>query len=437
MKLNELLKKTISFINVDIWRFRRDQFGKRTFILIGIARVCVLAARKYSQDNCKDKASALTYYSILSIVPLAAMAFGMAKAFGFDDTLTQSLYEMFRGHETIAEYLLEFSDTYLASTKGGLVAGVGFAMLLYSVMNLLGHAESAFNHIWETKRSRSMVRKFSDYISIVLIAVIAISAYSSLMVNVTDIIGDSGVLGQVWQAIKMFAPCFLVWIGLSLIYFILPNTKVNFGAAFLGAFIAGTALMIVQFCYLYFQIGMSKNNAIYGSFAAIPLFLIWMQTTWHLVMLGSEIAFAAQNAKSYAYDSETSHFSFALRRKISLFIAAYITKRFANCEPAPSAATISVDLHLPLQIVFSILFEQIDAGLMNEVRNDQTSEPGYQPAFDISQLTVARFMASLEQRGDTEYDLATEDFEKLAQLVDAQTVKAGETEFAQMLVKDL
>lgn len=434
-KLFRLYERGVRFVTTDLWRLPSDS-ERSNFVLLKIARVVFLAIQKYRVDNCKDKASALTYYTILSIVPLAAMAFGLAKAFGFDSELTRIVNDMLVGHEVIAQYVLDFADTYLKNMKGGLVAGIGLAMLLWAVMKLIGHAEKSFNQIFETKQSRSLVRKFSDYISIVIIAVIAIVAYSSVMVMMTGFVSDGGIFGEVWKFLASITPFVAVWIGLSLIYYILPSTKVRLTAALLGGAIAGIALIITQFAYLYFQIGMTQNNAIYGSFAAIPLFLIWMQTTWYIVLLGCEVAFACQNAESYNYELNTKTFSLSLRRKIALCILSYVTKEFDMCHQAPSLSQISANLKLPISFVSRMMNDLTNANLLSEIKADEKSEVAYQPAFDIHKLTVAVFIDKIESYGDSSYPIESEEFKK-AEVIIEKYIKSSLSADGAMLVKDI
>ncbi|MBP5366535.1 MAG: YihY family inner membrane protein [Bacteroidales bacterium] len=433
MNIKSLIERGTKFVSEDIWHVRKDQMNKRSFSFVRIARVIVLAVKKYTADNCKDKASALTYYSVLSIVPLAAMAFGIAKAFGFYPALTNSINDMFKGHEEVAEYIVSFADSYLANIKGGLVAGIGFAMLIWTVMSLLGNTERTFNQIWETKKSRTIVRKFSDYISIILIAILAIAAYSSFTVNMTGALRTSE-FQHIWGLLLSVSPCLLICLGLALVYFIMPTAKVKFSAAMVGGTIAGIAMIVTQFVYLYFQIGMTKNNAVYGSFAAIPLFLIWLQLSWHIVILGCEIAYAFQHANSY--DADTSSYSISLRRKISIYILSTLAKRFQTSEKVMSVADLSEQLQIPMQLTSNLLRHLVDAGLVNMVKRGENTDHGYQPAFDINVMTLSLVISKIEERGTVSYNLETEDFKRLSAYLD-ESLSEKMSAKGQILVKDL
>ncbi len=437
MNIKKLIPLIVSFVTVDIWRMRKSELTGSRWKWVSVAKVVLLAGQKFSADSCKDKASALTYYSLLSIVPLAAMAFGVANAFGFDSVLTQFIYDSFQGHETVAEYLISFSETYLNSIKGGVVAGVGFAMLIWTVMTLVGHMESIFNQIWGTDKGRSLVRKFTDYISIVLVAIIAVVAYSSVVVSISSYFAsDDAVMQKIWVVLMSIAPFFLIWFGLAAIYFLLPNVKVKFSSAFLGGVVAGTALMITQFIYVYFQVGISKNNAVYGSFAAIPLFMIWMQTTWHIIMLGCEVAYAAQNFTQHDKTTDASTFSISLKRKISLYVAAYVTKKFDACEPAPTVNQISNELNIPQRLVLSMVCEMRDCGLLSELNRGDKQESAYQPAFDISKLTVSKFVRDIEMHGENSFDNNDEGYKKVELLVD-DFFADDKSELGTKLLKDI
>src|SRR5690606_11944656 len=166
------IRKVRKFVEEDIWRVRKDASTRRQFWLIRTFRIFVLAIRRFLVDDCQVKASALTYYSLLSVVPVVALAFAIAKGFGFRETLEEQLHNRLTGHEEVVQWVQEFALSYLDNTKGGMIAGVGVVILLFSVIKILSDIESSFNDIWGIKTSRSVVRKFSDYISFMLVSTV-------------------------------------------------------------------------------------------------------------------------------------------------------------------------------------------------------------------------------------------------------------------------
>jgi membrane protein len=431
------LNLIIRFITEDIWRFRSENTAKRQFILIRILRVVILAIREFVNDKCAQKASALTYYSLLSIVPLVAMAFGIAKGFGFESVLESQLMKSLYGQEAVIEWIMDFAHKYLSSIKGGMIAGVGFAMLLWSMMNVLGNVELSFNEIWEVKRSRSMVRKFSDYVSIMLIGILFLVSSGSMIVSFTGSLGGYEMFRYVWLTASTLLPYFLTIIMFTMLFFILPNTKVKFTSALVGGIISGALFLVVQYFYIYFQVGMSRYNAIYGSFAAFPLFLIWMQTSWLIVLFGAELSFAFQNASNFEYEKDTRFISHSYKRVVLLYIAQYIVKRFERGEKAATADEIVNDLHLPLKLVVMLVYEMIDAGILAEVHSQSNQANSYQPAMDINKLTVVSVINMVDSHGAADFHVAdNEQIVRLKEIMGSFETSLYEQE-SNILLKDI
>ncbi|WP_240509552.1 YihY/virulence factor BrkB family protein [Geofilum rhodophaeum] len=414
------IKKIRQFVEEDIWRVRKDATTKRQFWLIRIFRIFVLAIRRFLVDDCQVKASALTYYSLLSVVPVVALAFAIAKGFGFRETLEEQLQQRLVGHEEVVHWVQEFALSYLDNTKGGMIAGVGVVVLLWSVMNILGNIEKSFNDVWDVKTPRSIVRKFSDYISFVLVATVLLMLSSSFMIFITNSI-EVFDLGRVATPIITWAsPYILIWAVFSIMFLLMPNTKVRIASAIFGGIIAGSLFLGLQFAYITFQVGMSKYNAIYGSFAALPLFLIWMHSSWLVVLLGAELSYAHQNEKSYEFEADTQRISHDYRKLVSLLVVKNVVDAFKSQQPAPSMADLSVDLKLPIRLVSDLLRKLEDAGVLIEVvAFDEEREIGFAPAFDIDQMTVASIIQRLETSGTSDFHFEeTEDYQKLRGILD-------------------
>lgn len=399
----------ISFFTEGIWRVRRENTERRQFVLIKILRVIILAVREFIDDKCSQKASALTYYSLLSIVPLVAMAFGIAKGFGFETALENQLMKSLYGQEAVVEWIMDFAHKYLGSIKGGMIAGVGFVVLLWSVMNVLGSIEQSFNEVWEVKRSRSLVRKFSDYVSIMLIGILFLVSSGSMIVSFSKSMDGVKMFHHFWLIASNVLPYLLIWFMFTMLFYILPNTKVKFSSALVGGIIAGSLFQVTQYFYVYFQVGMSRYNAIYGSFAAFPLFLIWMQTSWLIVLLGAELAFAHQNVRHFEYEKDTRFISYSYKKLMALFIAQHIVKRFEQGGKAPSAEDLIVELQLPVKLVMMLLYEMIEAGIVSEIFNQNNRANTYQPAMDINKLTVCSFFDLLENHGSSDFHQSSGD----------------------------
>ena len=279
-----MVAKAIQFLKQDIWRIRASKLSKRTSIWLRSLRIFLLSIKEFSTDKCMLRASALTFYSLLSIVPIFAMAFGVAKGFGVQSLLEQRLLSSFQGQEEAINKVIVFSNTLLENTRGGLLAGIGIALLFWAVIKMLGNIEKSFNDIWGVRHERSMGRKFSDYLSLMLICPILIIMSGSLTVFITtqvtlitEKVALLGYLGPIIFTSLNILSYAVIWILLTFIYSFMPNMKIPLSSALAGGIIAGTLYKFVQFGYIHFQVGVSKYNAIYGSFAALPLFLVWLQ----------------------------------------------------------------------------------------------------------------------------------------------------------------
>ena len=442
--IRDQISKFFNFIKVDIWRIRLADlpFGKS--FLIKQLRIIILAIRGYDEDKCFFRASSLTFYTLLSIVPVAAMFFGIAKGFGFEKVLEKRIYENFPGQQEVLSQVLNFSNSLLQETRGGLIAGIGLAVLFWSILKVLNHIERSFNDIWEIKVGRSWGRKFGDYLSIMLISPIFIIMSGSLTVFITtqveQITQRIALLGMFSPAISFllkFIPYALIWALFTFLYIIMPNTKVNFKAGLLGGVVAGTIYQIAQWAYISFQVGAARYNAIYGSFAALPLFLMWVQISWWIVLFGAELSFANQNVDTYEYEPDCLKISPAYKRLLTLQIAHLLIKNFSNGKKPLTYSQISDHLSMPVRLVHNIIFDLVESGLVSETKTKSDKEFAYQPARDISTLTIKTILEALDQNGTDDIPVAkTEDYRALSEALQNFS-DAMENSPANKLLKDI
>jgi membrane protein len=442
--IGDLISKFFAFIRIDIWRIRLDDlpFGKS--FLIKQLRIIILAFRGYNEDRCLLRASSLTFYTLLSIVPVAAMFFGVAKGFGFERRLEDQLFERFPGQEEVLSQVIHFSNSLLEQTRGGLIAGIGLLVLFWSVLKVLGHIEMAFNDIWEIKKQRSWGRKFSDYLSIMLISPILVLMSGSATVFITTQVAQItqkvellGVVSPLISFFLKFTPYVLIWALFTILYIIMPNTKVHFKAGLLGGVVAGTLYQIAQGAYISFQIGAAKYNAIYGSFAALPLFLMWVQISWWIVLFGAELSFASQSVHTYEYEPDCLKVSPGYKRLLTLQIAHLLIQNFANGEKPVTDSQISTRLEMPIRLVHNILYDLVESGLVSETITDQDKEIAYQPARDINTLTIQSVLEALEQSGTDTLPVAqTEGHQALSEAL-KNLNDAMESSPANKLLKDI
>ncbi len=406
MNLNELVQIIYQFFKRNLWTMNIERMGKfKRFFMIQL-RILVFAIRGFMRDKCPLHASALTYYSLLSLVPVAALAFGISKGFGMQDALKQKLIEELPEHKEVVEWILTFANSMLQVSRSGLIAGIGVALLIWAAIRVLGNIEESLNNIWSVKRARSFIRKFSDYLSIMIIGPVIFLVSSSVAVyirsEVIDLTQHVDVLNAIDPLILFLLkliPYTLIWLLFTLTYLIIPNTRVNYKAAIYGAVIAGTLYQFVQVLYIGFQIGAAKYSAIYGSFAALPLFLIWLQISWFIVLFGAELSYAFQNVPAYIFEKETGKISGFYKKVFTLNIAHVIIKNFEHGEKPLTTKQIAGHSEIPENITREIVAELTKAKILSKLSKGKHGFT-YQPARDINNLTIQDILLSMENLGN-------------------------------------
>ena len=406
--IKDWINRAIAFISTDIWRVRLEDlpFGKS--FLIKQLRIIILTLRGFDQDKCFFRVSSLTFYTLLSIVPVAAMLFGIAKGFGFERMLRKELFERFPGEaqQEVLVKVIEFAESMLEATKGGLIAGIGLIVLFWSVIKVLSYIETSLNDIWKIKENRTWGRKFSDYLAVMIISPLLIIVSSSATVfitsQITQLTNQIKLLGMISPLIFLsfkLIPYVLIWILFTVIYVLMPNTKVNLKAGLVAGIIAGTIFQIVQWGYISFQVGTARYNAIYGSFAALPLFLMWVQVSWWVVLFGAELSFAGQNVGTYEYEPDSRKVSLAFKKVLILQITHLLIKNFEKGDRPLIDTEISNRLKMPIRLVHNLLFDLVESRVVAETRTKEDQVFGYQPARDIHTLTIKFVVDAIELNG--------------------------------------
>jgi membrane protein len=393
-------------INDAIWHTPLSEISRGKTFLFKQLRILLLAARGFTNDKVNLRASALTFYSLLAVIPVAAIAFAIAKGFGLEANLKELIFEKFQSQEQVLTFMQTEAENAIKATQGGYIAGVGMVILFWSVMSLLNHIESSFNHIWQIRSSRPWHRKFTDYLAIMLIAPVFIILSSSITVFVstglTEFISKAPILDFFKPVISFlikFAPYFISWLSLTILFIIIPNAKVKFVPALISGIIAGTILQGIQWLYIDLQFGITKLSAIYGSFAAVPLFIIWLQSSWIVVLLGAEISFANQNVSRYEMESEALNISNFQKRALVLMIMHMIIRNFSLGEKPISAEYIAANLKIPVRLARDILQDLSNVNLVSIIHENEKKERLYQPALDVNKLTVSYVFSKLDKKG--------------------------------------
>src|ERR1035437_6652773 len=413
-------------LNDTIWNTPLSEISKGRIFVLKQLRIFILAVRGFSNDKAQLRASALTFYSLLSVIPVAAIAFAISKGFGLDQKLQQLLIDKFQSEQEVLKWLLQNASNAIEKTSGGYIAGIGIIILFWSVMSLLNHIESSFNHIWQIRSARPWLRKFTDYLTIMLIAPVFIILSSGItgfiIKGLPEYMANAPILDffkPVISFLVRFIPYFISWVSLTILFIIMPNAKVKFVPALISGIIAGTILQGIQWLYIDLQFGITKLNAIYGSFAAVPLFIIWLQSSWSVVLLGAEICFANQNISRYELESEALNISSYQKRALMLMILHMIIRNFSLGEKPISASYIAANLKIPVRLARDILQDLTNVNIVSVIHENDEKERLYQPAMDIHKLTVSFVFSRLDKKGVEQIMvIRNKDYEKIISMLE-------------------
>jgi len=434
----------IKVINEAIWHTPLSDISMVRTFLIRQIRIVIIAARGFAADRVSLRASALTFYSLLSIIPVIAIAFAIAKGFGLDQDLRKLIVDEFSTYQNVLNPLLEKAQSAIEETRGGYMAGVGMLILFYSVMSLFEQIESSFNHIWQIRTSRPWYRKFTDYLTMLIIAPVFIILSSSITIFVgtelVDFMGRAPILAFFKPIISFlikFAPFFLTWVIMTILFIIMPNTKVKFVPALIAGIITGSFLQGLQWLYLDLQVGIMKLSAIYGSFALVPLFILWIQSNWIVVLLGAELSFANQNISRYEYESQALNISNFHKRALIIMILHLVIRNFAVGEKPLSAEQIGLALKIPVRLARDILQDLSNVNLVSTIFEDERKERLYQPSMDINKLTVSYVFSCLDKKGTSHgMVIRNKDYDKVISMLEKFDRLLAKSS-SNILIKDL
>lgn len=403
------MKQLIEFFTTGIWRITRGDVSPLRFFLVEVAKKVLLAVRFFTAKRVMTKASALTYSTLLAIVPILAVVFAIARGFGYNKYIEMWFRDALSSQPQAADIIIGFVNSYLVHTRSGVFLGIGLLFMLYTVLMLVSNIEDAFNEIWQVKKSRSVFRTFTDYLAMFFIFPILIvltSGLSIFIAAIADRMPDFLMLGSAVRFLIDLTPYVLMSAMFVALYVFMPNTKVELRSVIVPGILAGIAMQGLQFVYIHSQIFLSSYNAIYGSFAALPLFMLWMQISWTICLFGAELCYTNQNLDFYDYDAHSGEISHRYKLMLCAVLMSRICRRFAEGKKPYSILELRQETSIPIRFVSDLLYELINAGLLTEVTSDEKSEESrFMPAEDISNLTLGTMIDRLEAQGTWKIDL--------------------------------
>lgn len=266
-----------------------------------------LTIRFFTEKRVMTQASALTYSTLLAIVPMLAVVFAIARGFGYNKYIEMWFREVLASQPQVADTIVSFVNSYLIHTKSGIFLGVGLIFMLYTVLMLVNNVEETFNQIWQVNNSRPILRSFANYLAMFFlfpIIIVISTGLSIFMETVADRMDDIVILEPIVHKLFSLFPFMLMSLLFIFLYVYMPNTKVRFSCAIIPGILAGIAMHLLQIAYIHSQIWVTGYNAIYGSFAALPLFMLWVQISWAICLFGAQLTYTNQNLNRIGFNLE-------------------------------------------------------------------------------------------------------------------------------------
>ncbi len=357
-----------------------------------------------------DSAAALTYSTLLAIVPIMAVVFAVARGFGYSKYIETWFRDMLASQPQAAEIIIGFVNSYLVHTKSGIILGLGLLFMLFTVLMLVSNIEKTFNDIWQVKKPRSLFRTITDYIAmlfLVPIIIVILAGVSIFMATIAQNLDQYVVIGSVAHFLIDLTPYLLMSAAFFALYVFMPNTKVHMKSAILPAILAGTAMQWLQLFYIHSQLWVSSYNAIYGSFAALPLFMLWVQFSWTICLVGAELTYTIQNLEESAFLSDAKSMSYRYRMMLSALLLSLICKRFSEGGKPYTALELKLATNIPIRITSELLYDMSKAHLILETvgLDEKEEDPVFLPAESLENLSVGAMVDRLEAQGSWKLDV--------------------------------
>lgn len=370
-----------------------DYRGVRRFWLIA-AQFFLIVLRNTWRNQAFLRASALAFTSLLALVPFLAILFAILKGLGLQTQVVPFLLEQLSaGSQQVANKIIK----YIGNTNMTSLGGFGFAGLFLTVIMLLDSIEDSFNEIWLVKETRAFTRKLGG--NLMLIVSMPLLIFTALSMT-TFLEGQSvfhwflitSHLGDILPNFLHLIPHLVIFTALTFLYILVPNTKVNFGSAFRGAFLAATLWQFAQWFYVHFQLGVAKNNVIYGAMAVLPTFMIWIYVSWLILLLGVEVTHTHQNISSLKREIRVGTYSQKVRELLSLAILQDIAIACGNEIRGWTGEHLGEVFDLPERMLKELLSDLIDEGF---VVATEGNPPVYALARAPEQIMVSEVLGAL------------------------------------------
>lgn len=373
-----------------------------------VLKKILLAIRFFTTKRVMNDATALTYSTLLAIVPILAVVFAVARGFGYNKYIEIWFRDALRSQPQAADVIVGFVNSYLIHTKSGVFLGVGLLFMLYTVLMLVTNIERTFNDIWHVKKERSIFRTFTDYFAmlfLVPIVLVVTSGISIFLATLTGELPDLFLLTPTIGFLLDISPYVLMSSLFIALYVFMPNTHVRIRTCIVPGIMAGVAMQWLQLVYIHSQMWVSSYNAIYGSFAALPLFMLWVQISWTICLFGAELCYTSQNLDYYDFNTTTAAISHRFQIVIYTMLMGHICRRFEDGRAPYTINELRDKTGIPIRVVNDLMYKLVDAGLLAEISSDEKGEQSrFIPAMSTEQLSLGVMIDRIESLGRWQLD---------------------------------
>ncbi len=393
-----IIQKIKHFLYLDVWR--EESVSRKENILHTLARRLYLSVRFFVERGHMDYTTQLSFNTVLAIVPVSALLFAVGKGFGLSDYIVKVIHEALGAQPQVADSLIRLADSYLSHAQTGVIIGIGLVIMLYSIFSLIYNVEYVFDKIWQVKTKRSIGQVVIDYtamIFLVPIVIIVLSGIGIFVYGFADHIPNFRGMSYISMiSINILIP----WALLSCIFIALnimvPNTHIRFKAVWFPSILEGGAMLLLQSFFVNGQIFLTSYNAIYGSLAVLPLFMLWMLASWYIILFCAEICYLNQNEQYYEYMIRTRDISHRKLMMYSGLILGKVCTIFRSEERTVSALELSKSTLIPIRVVTDILEDLKNVKLLRETLDPSTMESSWSPVTDTDKFTVGMLRNRLE-----------------------------------------
>lgn len=403
-KITALIDKATSiwqYCAHGVWNDTRNRWW------INIVKTLNITIKSFLNTDVQTQACALTYRTFLAVIPAFAIMFAIGRGFGFQNILEDELFKLFPAQKTTITYALTFVDSYLKQSSEGIFVGVGIVFLLWTMISLVWNVEDSFNLIWNVREGRSIWRKITDYTAMFLILPVLMICGSGFSIFVSDTIRsmfDVPFITPVLSVLFELASFVFTCLFFTAVFMLIPNTRVKFTNALIAGGLTGLAFILLQWLFITGQLYVSRYNAIYGSFSFLPLLFLWLQLVWVICLTGSLICYASQNIFQFNFSEDITEISRDYFEKVCIAVTTVIVLNFKNGGSPITTEDISNKYAIPTRLLTSILRRLINTGLISMVVIDEKHQNyGYQPAMDISMLTINYVLNSIDNYGKKDF----------------------------------